>query len=240
MPREPLAESEYLEMLNLIDTEIENTFVIFHTYEELNRLALNDSAIFAVLNADALFWQAYRSTLLTSLFMTMSRLFDPVSQTITVQSVVTATLGNLQLFSDASLRARKTGTGSTPPWLDEYMKTAWIPTEASQLRHLQKALNPHVSLFQSAYLPIRNDVYAHRFMSDDEAGVTLFPRTNREELGTTIDFLQDLIFAIQNLYLNGREPKLSQYDPKDKAQRIREGAEKVLRKLANAMKQAGV
>jgi hypothetical protein len=93
---------------------------------------------------------------------------------------------------------------------------------------------PHVSLFQSVYLPIRNNVYAHRFMSDDQAGVELFPKTNREELGATVDFLQDLIGAIQNLYLNGNEPKLGQQDFKNKAKRIRGGAENVLRKLANA------
>jgi hypothetical protein len=56
---------------------------------------------------------------------------------------------------------------------------------------------------------------------------------NREQLGTTVDFPQDLIGAISNLYLNGNEAILGQLDLKDKAKRIREGTEKVLHKLAN-------
>jgi hypothetical protein len=48
-----------------------------------------------------------------------------------------------------------------------------------------------------------------------------------------VDFPQDLIGAISNLYLNGNEAILGQLDLKDKAKRIREGAEKVLPKLAN-------
>ena len=38
---------------------------------------MTDEAIFAVLNADALFWQTYRSTLLTSLFFIGNSLYLP-------------------------------------------------------------------------------------------------------------------------------------------------------------------
>jgi AbiU2 len=140
----------------------------------------------------------------------------------------------VQLFSKEALRSRKTSGGPEPAWLDDYMKDVWVPAESSQLRFLQKALNPHVSLFTSVYLPIRNNVYAHRLMSDDRAGAELFPKTNREEIGKTLNFLQELVAVVQDLYSNGNEPKLGERDLSDSGKRIRTGVEKVLRKLANA------
>src|SRR5262245_16677402 len=77
-----MTEQEFVHALNLISNEVETAFIAFQSYEELNQLALTDSGIFEVLNADAMFWQGYRSTLLTALFMTTSRLFDPVSGAI--------------------------------------------------------------------------------------------------------------------------------------------------------------
>ena len=229
-----LSESEYAGLLELVSTEIENAFLIYQTYEELNRLALGDVTIFRVLNADASFWQPYRGILLSSLFITMSRIFDPASDAITVQKLVTATLANVQLFSKEALKARKIGGGPEPAWIDDYMKNVWVPIEATQLRFLQKALNPHISLFTSVYLPIRNNIYAHRLMSDDRAGAELFPKTNREEIGETINFLRELVAVIQNLYRNGDEPKLGGRNLSDRGKRIRTGVEMVLRKLANA------
>jgi hypothetical protein len=38
----PLAEQEFVRMLNLIDNEVETAFITFQSYEELNRLALED------------------------------------------------------------------------------------------------------------------------------------------------------------------------------------------------------
>lgn len=232
MPLSPMSESEYVDLLNVVSTEIENAFIIYHTYEALNQLALHDAPIFAVLNEDALFWQTYRSTLLTSLFMTMSRIFDPTGGTITAQTVVAATIGNLHLFSKQALRTRRTKPGPKPDWFDEFIDSVWEPASPADLKHLKKALNPHLALFQSVYLPIRHNIYAHRLMSDDQAGVELFPKTNREELKGTPHFLRDLDNIIRDLYNNGRKPILGQHDSTAGVTATASRVEKVLRKLA--------
>src|SRR5436305_7973751 len=117
-----MTEQEFIETLNLISNEVETAFIIFQSYEELNHLSLTDEGIFKVLNEDAMFWRGYRSTLLTALVVTTSRLFDPVSAAITVQTLVTAVLGNIHLFSKDALGTRKLGKGPTKPaWYDKYM-----------------------------------------------------------------------------------------------------------------------
>lgn len=226
-----LTQLEFVTDLNLVSMEIENAAIVFHTYEELNRLALEDEAVRAALDSDALFWRAYKASLLSYLFMTMSRIFDPAKDAITIQKVVSATLGNLDLFSKQALGARKMGHGPKPWWFDDFMKKVWVPATSRDLRHLQKALIPHLNLFTSVYQPIRNAIYAHRLVSDDQAGYELFQKTNREDLGRMLDFLQDLISCIRDLYNNGNQPKLGQLNLSEQAKDIRGGTEKVLRRL---------
>jgi hypothetical protein len=98
-----MSEQEFLSLLQLIFAEVETAFIVFHSFDELNRLAISNEAILAVLNEDAQFWKGYRACLQTTLLMTLSRLFDPDPDTITFQSLVTATVANPQLFDRASL-----------------------------------------------------------------------------------------------------------------------------------------
>lgn len=54
----PLSDADYRQELTLLSTEIVNAEIIYHTHEELNRLALEDEATRDLLNVDALFWLA--------------------------------------------------------------------------------------------------------------------------------------------------------------------------------------
>jgi hypothetical protein len=227
----PIGPSSYADHLKIVSAEIENAFILFYTYEELNRLESNDSAVLDVLNADALFWKTYRNATVSSLFMTMGRIFDVAADAITIKTLLQITLGNLQLFSKDALRARKIGKGPEPEWLDGFMAQAWVPTKPAELRHLQKVLNTHAARFKETYVPVRHAVHAHRLMSDDRAGDELYPKTNRKELGKTLHFLRDLIDALQHLYDNGAEPMLGQRDFAEHEKRARSAIEKVLRKL---------
>jgi hypothetical protein len=92
-------------------------------------------------------------------------------------------------------------------------------------------LRPHAQLFESVYKPIRHSVYGHRLMSDDEAGIALFPQTNRVAVGKILDFLHDLVESIKELYLNGTKPELGR-DFTEYNQRCRGDARNVMRKLA--------
>ncbi len=86
--------------------------------------------------------------------------------------------------------------------------------------------------FENVYRPIRHQVYGHRLMSDAQAGIDLFPQTNRVTVGNILDFLHDLVGSITELYLNGTKPVLGVRDFKDHNQRIRDDPRKVLARLA--------
>lgn len=64
-----VTEAEFWESMELVSIEIEHAAIIFHTWEELNRLALEDPKVSRVLNEDAQFWKTQRHCLQTALFM---------------------------------------------------------------------------------------------------------------------------------------------------------------------------
>ena len=232
MPQIVLTPSEYWSEVQLISTEIEDAVIIFHTYDEINRLAVHDKKICKALNKDALFWQTQMHCLQTSLFVSLSRIFDTDANAHTIHTLINATLGNLHLFSAAALSARKANRGPKPVWLDDYMAGAWIPTSVKDLRHLKTALAPHAKRFEKVYRPIRHAIFAHRLMSNDQAGAQLFGDTRRDEVAAILNFLHDLIETILNLYTNGWQPELGKRDFKEHNQRIRDGVARVLRSLS--------
>lgn len=223
--------TQYGQEIRLISNEIEDALVIFHTYEEINRLALKDASISEALDRDALFWNTQMYCLQCSLFIILSGIFDTSPNAHTIHTVVNATLGNAQFFSRDALTARKTGVGSKPTWLDAFMANAWIPESVQELRHLKKAVATCAKRFDETYRPIRNSIFAHRLMDNDQASVGLFGGTSRDELAIVLDSLHDVITAIENLFLNGTEPKLGESDFREHNQKIRDGVSALLARL---------
>jgi hypothetical protein len=242
MPKpETLTDEAYQQELTLLAKEIDSVAIIYHTLEELNRLAGEDEAVRNVLNIDALFWLAHRHSSQATMFITLGRIFDPDDENYSIQRLVNATLGNIALFSRARLEKRKLkdNPGKRPEWLDYYLENSWYPAEANDLRHLKKALAPHKKRFDEIYRPIRHTI-AHRIMTEDQAGQKYFSKTNREEVGTLIDFLRDLVGVLTNLYWNGHKPELGTQDFTHDNQRIRNSVQSVLKKLVAGSKTAQV
>jgi hypothetical protein len=228
-----LSESGYFNEVRLVDSEIEEAIIVFHTVEEINQLALRDTRIYRVLNEEPMFWQAYRSTCQTALFMGLGRIFDSSPGGHSIQKVISSTMENFAFFSKTALRTRRmSGRTDEPEWLSEFVAAAWQPERAADLRFLKHSLKPYVRMFEEVYRPIRHAIYGHRLMTNDEAGSQLFPHTNREAVGKMLDFLHDLIESVIDLYNNGKKPRLGQRDFTGHNERIRDGARNVLRKLA--------
>jgi hypothetical protein len=231
-PSNLLSDADYKKELDVVSNEVYEATYIHHVMEEINRLALQDQNVLIAMNEQPLFWQAHRAACQAALFMCLGRIFDTHDATTSIHRLVRITRENLQVFSKAALGARKSGSGLEPPWLTAYLGGVWEPQTAEDLRFLKDALKPHAKLFEAVYRPIRHSVYGHRLMSDDEAGVKLFPQTNREAIGRILDFLHDVIESIDGLYLNGTKPVLGVRDFGEYNQRIRDDARNVMRRMA--------
>jgi AbiU2 len=140
-------------------------------------------------------------------------------------------LGNPELFSTKALGNRKRAEGFDPLGLDQYVARAWVPSSTTELRDLKRQLATYQKRFEQIYRPIRDAIFAHRLMSNDEAASALFTATSRGEVGIMLDFLHDFIDAIMGLYENGDEPVLGRRSYDQYNQRIRDGVQSVLRTL---------
>ena len=104
---------------------------------------------------------------------------------------------------------------------------------AGDLRHLKKELGQYVKKFEQVYRPIRHNIYANCLVTDDGHVSALFAQTIRAEIGTILDFLDDLTQALWHLYQNGLKPELGQRTEHHNRhnQSIRESVTKVLARL---------
>lgn len=240
-----ISDAEFKKELDIVANEVYEATYIHHVMEEINDIARSDEEILRAMNEQPLFWQAHRASSQAALFMCLGRIFDTNESTNSIHRLVRITRANLQIFSKTALLARKMVNGQKPAWLDAYeqlhgrqfLDDIWEPQTAADLKVLKDALKPHTTHFEAVYRPIRHSVYGHRLMSDDEAGIALFPQTNRKAVGEILDFLHDLIESVSELYLNGTMPELGRREFKDYNQRIRDDARKVMHRLTPRRKE---
>jgi len=229
-----LSELDYWWDVQLVMKEVENAVAIFHTYEEINRTALEDRGVFAALDKDALFWNIQMYSLQTSLFMVMARIFDSDHDALSVHKLLNETLKHVEFFLKPALAARKREAGISDDEVEQFVKGAWYPTQAADLRYLKKALAPHAATFEQVYRPIRINIFAHRIATHPHSVAELFSRTNRNELGAILDFLHCLLRGIEGLYQNGIKPDFSEGPDTTYQQKVRDSVKSVLSRIAIA------
>jgi hypothetical protein len=233
IPPPPMTDKEYWSELEIVAKEVDEAAYFYNIMEGMNDLLLNDKGVQAVWQRDYEFWQAHRGSNQIALFMALWRLFDITSDAKSIHYILRLTSENLHIFSLSALRLRKQNNLRDSPQLVEgFMRQAWEPTSAADLRVLKERFKPHNKLFHDVYGPIRNRIYGHRLISDADAGSELFPKTNRAEIGAMIDFLQWLINALKHLFNNGTKPTF-QNGPIFSNQRIRDMVKDIMGRLSS-------
>lgn len=200
-----MTEQKFVGYFQNISVEVEDAIAVFQTYEEINKLAAENGVVLKAFNENPLFWKVQAHSLLTTLFVALSRILDMNPNTLSIHQLLNETLAHPEFFSKDALRKRKSELKIGPEYLDALIDRAWAPADASQLRYLKKALAPHVRKFQEIYLPIRHVYYAHRVLGQPVD--QLFALTNRAELGKILSFLRELVEGITYLFLNGTKPE---------------------------------
>lgn len=226
-----MTEAEYWSECKLLSTEINDVFAVFYTYEEINRLALDDKKILEALDADALFWNTQVNSLQTNLFIILGRIFDRGDDAHSIYKVLEAAINHGEYFSREALLARRTALGGPKPeWLDEFIAQAWLP-DSIVIARLRDNLEPYAKRFADTYRPIRTKFFAHKLLNSSEVVSALFGKTNRKELEEIVLFLKNSMDAIEDLYLNGREPKVGTRKYESDREQITKSVRSVLGKL---------
>jgi hypothetical protein len=156
----PMIEEEYGRDYEIIKNDVHAALVNCYTHRTINRIASTDMDTSEKMNRQPEFWQVTSFSLRNTLFIVLARPLDSDPDVHSIHPVLNATIAHPEFFNHEALRARKLGIPGTPrnlvpPWLDEFVATAWEPT-TQDLRALKKALAPHKAKFDHIYKPIRN------------------------------------------------------------------------------------
>ena len=226
-----VTESEFQKRLEWLIDETRAALAVYDTYEELNRLAVDRNDLQAAMLADHAFWQVQLRALQDCLFIILGRLFDKHSDAHSISKVLDAAQKYIGFFSHEALSRRKREGGLKPPWLDKYMRTAWVP-KCETFAALGKSLEEHSKYYCTVYLPIRNNHVAHHSLKPPKSVWEMFEQTNRKELGEMLVSLRDLAGVIQAAFLDGTPPVLGKTIYESDRAEIRSAARSVLEKLA--------
>lgn len=226
-----MTEAEFERNCERLWGEIEDAVAMFYTAEEVQDCARRDENILNAIQHDALFWNVQVHALQSALFIALGRIFDISGDAYSIHKLMRDTSQHFTLlFSHEALRARKAKLNLQPQDLDNYLVGLWEPDPLA-VKTLRKALAPHVKRYSDVYLPLRNQYFAHTLVVDQTVVNNLFANTNRLELEETLLFAREVVALIQEMYLNGREPKLGNLVHERYREEIRRSTSNVLGKL---------
>jgi hypothetical protein len=205
-PTTELTEGEWVLELEQIDNQLVHVLDVFNFLEELFRLSKESEVALNTFNITPLFWNVFRDCLQESLFMGLSRICNPSCDAVNVGRVLDGAMAHPEFFSAEALRRRVTGRGLTESLADHLMANAWPPDSGADFRFLKQEVSCHLRRIEKIYLPIRNSYYAHRLTGIDARA--MFEKTDRAELGETLDTLRQLVGGLRFFYDNGVKPRV--------------------------------
>jgi len=203
-PTSELTEGEWVLELEHIDNELTHVLDVFNFLEELFRLSNESEAALGAFNTAPLFWHVFRDCLQESMFMGVGRLCDPSCDAVNVRRVLAGAMGHPEFFSAEALRRRVAKRDLTESLANHLLASAWVPCSGADFRFLKKEVSCHLDRIEKIYSPIRDSYYGHRLTGIDARA--MFERTNRAELGETLDMLRQLMGGLRFFYDNGMRP----------------------------------
>jgi hypothetical protein len=205
-PTSELTESEWVRELEHIDNQLTHVLDVFNFLEELFRLSNESEAALVAFNTTPLFWHVFRDCLQESMFMGLGRLCDSSCDVVSVRRVLDGAMDHPEFFSVEALRRRLTKRDLSGSLADDLVSRAWVPGSGAEFQFLRDALSCHLDRIETIYRPIRNRYYGHRLTGIDARA--MFERTNRTELGETLDMLRQLVAGLRFFYDNGIRPRV--------------------------------
>jgi hypothetical protein len=205
-PTSELTEGEWVRELEHIDNQLTHVLDVFNFLEELFRLSNESEAALGAFNTTPLFWHVLRDCLQESMFMGLGRLCDPSSDAVNVRRVLGGAMAHPEFFSAETLKRRVAERGLTESLANHLMESAWVPSSGADFRFIKKEVSCHLGRIEKIYSPIRDSYYGHRLTGID--ALAMFERTNRTELGETLDMLRQLVAGLRFFYDNGIRPRV--------------------------------
>lgn len=196
--------TDFEEELEVFRTEEEAAQQYFFAYLSVKSLAASDSDVLANINNTPLFWRTTHHAMVLAAFVALGRIFDQDQKSDhNIDKLMCVTSDSLSLFTKPALVARKVAAGLTQQQADEYVVNAHELT-TSDVRGLRKQVAQWRCIYEDRYRDVRHVVFAHK--RKQEIVEKALAKTNIDEIKEMFGFLAGLYQALDQLFLNGREP----------------------------------
>ena len=200
-------EQAFERELEVFRKDCESAAQCFYGDLSINEVARRRPAVLKLLNQNAMFWNTATGAMQVATFVAMGRLFDQGSPH-NVDRLVKLAQDDPSIFARPALRRRKQGDApDPPPWLDEYMRSVYVPTPAD-FRRLRSHIKKHRRVYEANYRGLRDRVFAHTIATEDGEIRQLFSKTNKREIERLLLFLMRLYESMWHLFMNGQKPTL--------------------------------
>jgi len=201
-----LTEGEWVRELEHMDNELTRVLDVFNFLEELFQLSNESEVALGAFNTTPLFWHVFRDCLQESMFMGLGRLCDLSPDVVNMRRVLNGAMAHPEFFSAEALKQRVAERGLTESLANHLRANAWVPGDGAELKFLKDEVSCHLERIEKIYRPIRDSFYGHRLTGID--ALAMFERTNRTELGETLDMLRQLVAELRFFYDNGTKPRV--------------------------------
>ncbi len=223
----------FLESLKQLEKNLNEAIGAFYVYDSIVKKAWENKAFLNQVNENKYFWKSILYSLQSTYFISLGRLFDNSSATLSINAFISKCLSNIHIFSKSELKKRRLKDFSNEIELDNYIANTIEPSK-QELGSIQKIIKSYNEEYQLIYKDIRNKVFGHSEITTKQELDNLFSKTSRDKLDEIFTMLTHLFSEFYNLYHNGHKLKLSNKPYIQKNSFIKktvEDSEKMLNKL---------
>jgi AbiU2 len=197
-------ENRFERELEHLREDSDSAALFLYSWLAINKYATDHREAMSAINSNSIYWQSTLSALQASLFIVLGRIFDQRPDNHSIHRLLGEACDNPQIFSRASLAARRQRELPGAQWYREYAKAAYEPrpTDFSRLR---KYVRRKEKVWR-IYSKIRHRVFAHNAAGSREKKLELFAQTNLYELQRLVVSLRAFREVLWQFYANGRKP----------------------------------
>jgi hypothetical protein len=200
-------EDQYWQFYNAVRSDLVKAAYCYYAGKAIHTFAAESRENLQRLNEQATFWKTTLHGTQVAWFMALSRLFDEGSDTHTLDKFLNHTVAHPEFFSRDAFDARrmKDAGGVRPDYLDDYVANIWVP-RTNDLRDMRRMIQPYRQKWRTDYVPIRNQIFAHSIVIDQQGISVLFSRMLIGDIEDIFQGLYNVLEIIKELWLNGRHP----------------------------------
>lgn len=201
------ASVEFESLLEVFQAECHELVRYTYTLQSLYIGSVEVTSVTAAMNRNSLFWNTTLNALLTTLVVTLGRLFDPEARNYPVSRLLTHCTKHVDLFSREAFEQRQQAKsfGYSPSQIQNRVASAYVPT-ISDFQILKRDVEQLREFYKAEVRPLRHQFFAHRAVACESEIVGATLSIDPQRLRNCVLYLQSLGEQLYSLYHDGSRP----------------------------------